>query len=68
MPLFEYRCQNCGTKFEALVFSSQADKPVECENCGSEDTEKLLSTFASTGTEKSVGSGSGCSSSGGYFT
>ncbi len=68
MPLYEYRCQQCGAKFEALVSFSQKDTPVVCENCGSEQTEKLMSTFASAGTERTVTSGSGCSSSGGYFT
>ncbi|RMG25200.1 MAG: zinc ribbon domain-containing protein [Methanobacteriota archaeon] len=68
MPLFEYRCKECGAKFETLVFSSHSNEPVKCENCGSEQTEKLMSTFASSGTEKSSGGGSSCSSSGGYFT
>lgn len=67
MPIFEYRCKNCGEKFETLVFSSQT-KPVKCEKCGSEQTEKLMSTFASGGVSGS-GSGynsGGCSPSGGF--
>jgi putative FmdB family regulatory protein len=67
MPIFEYRCKNCGEKFETLVFSSQTE-PVKCEKCGSEQTEKLMSTFASSGVSNSSGSysGGGCSPSGGF--
>ena len=42
MPIYDYRCKECGTVFEALVrsFDSQA---VKCPGCGSEDMEKLVS-------------------------
>jgi putative FmdB family regulatory protein len=51
MPLFEYECLECGERFEALVVG--AKRPA-CPECGSEDLQKLLSTFgvgggASTG-------------------
>ena len=67
MPIFEFRCKECGEKFETLVFSSQSE-PVKCENCGSEQTEKLMSTFASAGfaNGSSYSGGGGCSSSGGF--
>ena len=67
MPIFEYFCKNCGEKFETLVFSSQTG-PVKCEKCGSEQTEKLMSTFASggTGNNGSSFSGGGCSSGSGF--
>ncbi|MCB0296755.1 MAG: zinc ribbon domain-containing protein [Calditrichaeota bacterium] len=70
MPLFDYRCKTCGTKFETLVFSSQKG-PVKCEQCGSEETEKLMSSFAAhcSGFGSSSGSsssGGGCASTGGF--
>jgi putative FmdB family regulatory protein len=67
MPIFEYRCKNCGEKFETLVFSSQTE-PVKCEKCGSDQTEKLMSAFASGGVSSSGSSysGGGCSSSSGF--
>lgn len=69
MPIFEFRCKECGEKFETLVFASQSG-PVKCEKCGSEETEKLMSTFASGSFSSSgnsySGSGGGCSSSGGF--
>jgi len=70
MPIYEYRCRDCGEQFEKLVLSSRADQ-VECENCGSSETEKLISSFATGGDIKStssVSSRNSCSSGGGYFT
>jgi putative FmdB family regulatory protein len=47
MPLFEYRCRQCESQFEAIVFGS--DSP-SCPTCRGKRLEKLLSTFAvSTG-------------------
>lgn len=43
MPLYEYRCESCETRFEALVQGGQ--KPA-CTRCGGRRLEKLLSTFA----------------------
>ncbi len=63
MPIFEYRCKECGEKFETLVFSSARPEPVKCEKCGSEQTEKLMSAFASGGLN--AGSGYSGSSAGG---
>ncbi|MBI5148068.1 zinc ribbon domain-containing protein [Candidatus Pacearchaeota archaeon] len=42
MPVYEYRCKDCNAKFEVLY--RQGDE-VKCE-CGSENLEKLVSTFA----------------------
>jgi putative FmdB family regulatory protein len=44
MPLFEFKCRECGTKFEKIVPSSTT--PVACKNCESPKVEKLLSVFA----------------------
>jgi len=41
MPIFEYRCSECGDEFELLVLNSS---PVpSCASCGSEELEKLMS-------------------------
>jgi putative FmdB family regulatory protein len=62
MPLYEYRCQNCGYLFEKMVSFSQSNKLPECPTCKSPDTRKQLSTFASKGS--STSSSTGCSSTG----
>jgi putative FmdB family regulatory protein len=45
MPIFEYRCQDCGTKFEKLVRRSDT-AALECPSCGKQHLEQELSTFA----------------------
>lgn len=55
MPLYEYHCKDCGNKFEMLVNFSESDKKMKCPECGSENTEKLISGFASYGTDADCG-------------
>ncbi len=44
MPIFEYKCRDCGTKFEKIVASSKSE--VVCQHCESTRVEQLLSVFA----------------------
>jgi putative FmdB family regulatory protein len=60
MPLYEFRCQKCGTEFEHIVFTNDKG-PVACPKCGETRTERLLSVFSSTsGADSAVGAGSSC--------
>ncbi len=70
MPLYEYRCSQCGHQFEKMVRFSEANQSPVCPNCQSIDTQKQLSTFASLGgsSGSSISSGSSCGSSSGRFT
>ena len=43
MPLYEYECQHCHTRFEKLVANNRAQ--VACRECGSEKVQQLLSVF-----------------------
>jgi putative FmdB family regulatory protein len=45
MPLYEYRCSDCKTKFELLVSHFGADEVV-CTKCHSDNVRRLLSLFA----------------------
>jgi putative FmdB family regulatory protein len=56
MPLYEYRCEKCGKRFEELVMNSL--EKVSCPDCESDDVEREFSIFAS--------SASGCAPSGGF--
>lgn len=41
MPIYEYRCQNCGKRVEILLHTG-GETP-RCPNCGSTLLEKLFS-------------------------
>jgi len=53
MPLFEYKCTKCSSRFEVLHKSVNNIKNVECPECHSSETKKLLSTFSASGLSKS---------------
>ena len=44
MPIFEYRCMDCGGEFEQLVLKTSA--PPRCPGCGRASLEKLVSRAA----------------------
>ena len=45
MPLYEYYCSDCKSKFELIVSHRHADDIV-CMKCQSEKVRRLLSVFA----------------------
>jgi putative FmdB family regulatory protein len=64
MPIYEYACLDCGTRFERLRPMKDADTPIACVTCESERTSRLLSLFyAQSGGRSVAGSNSsGCAS------
>lgn len=65
MPLYEYVCSKCKSRFELLRRMNQIDEGVMCLSCNSK-AEKVLSSFAclsrdDSGLVSPVG-GSSCSS------
>ncbi|MBI4300805.1 MAG: zinc ribbon domain-containing protein [Chloroflexi bacterium] len=70
MPLYEYYCSTCESKFERLRSMSQADEKAACPTC-STPSGRVISLFASfskssDGSVSAVaGSGGGCSTCGG---
>jgi putative FmdB family regulatory protein len=44
MPIFEYVCEDCGSKFEKLV--RRTGESVDCPSCGQSHLKQELSTFA----------------------
>ena len=65
MPIFEFKCEECGKEFERLVFSSDSEKP-GCPACGSTNTTKEFSVFSCSNIERGLASSCGSSSSGGF--
>jgi putative FmdB family regulatory protein len=45
MPIYEYICEDCGTKFEKLVRRNNHDT-LACPKCGQAHLTTALSTFA----------------------
>ncbi len=52
MPIYEYRCNNCGTISEFLVGISSKGDTLTCKQCGSSHLEKMLSVTHSLKGEK----------------
>ena len=48
MPIYEYRCLECGEKFEKLVRFSTSTSEIECPECGGRKVEKHISPFSTS--------------------
>ena len=46
MPIFEYSCDDCGTRFEQLVRRTADANAVRCPACGLDHLTAQYSTFA----------------------
>ena len=68
MPMYDYRCENCGEIFEELVFSSNVpDEEIECPVCHEYVAKKLLSAPSiSVGGSSSFGGGGNCGGGSGF--
>jgi putative FmdB family regulatory protein len=55
MPLYEYRCEDCGRTFEKLRRMSDADAAAECPYCESGEARRQISTFATGGCAPGAG-------------
>lgn len=49
MPIYDYLCSDCGTRFEAIVWRSEQ---VTCGQCQSSRLERLPSRFAIAGVSR----------------
>lgn len=66
MPLYEYRCRDCGHRFEAMRRMSERTDPLPCPDCGREAAGLALSTSAflgGSGGGGGGGAGAACSTS-----
>ena len=54
MPMYDFRCPDCGHEFEELVFGGRL--PVRCPACAGDGIERKVSTFAAR-----IGGGGGSS-------
>lgn len=68
MPLYEYRCPECGHRFEMLQRMGEGAEGLACPRCGAGKMEKQFSTFAASssggGGEAASCGNAGCGSGG----
>ena len=43
MPIYDYKCKECGKVFEIFLRFSELDKEANCPNCGSEKIQRVFS-------------------------
>ncbi len=43
MPIYEYKCQECGERSEFRIVSQEQVNTLACQKCGSRDLKKLIS-------------------------
>lgn len=61
MPIFEYSCESCGTRFEKLLRRPTETDGLECPSCGDHHLRQELSTFAAhNGGSKEQAAPGGC--------
>lgn len=51
MPVYEYYCRECNTRFEALRPMSQMDTPIACPRCDTPNARRAISVFAAVSRE-----------------
>ncbi len=69
MPIYEYRCQDCGTRFEKLVRRQGDEAALSCPQCGCDHLVQELSVFAAhRGTAKQSPAGPTCPAGGPCLT
>jgi putative FmdB family regulatory protein len=47
MALYEYKCAECDGRFDLMRAMSASDDPAECPECGSVESRRVISNFAS---------------------
>jgi len=58
MPIYEYRCEDCGKRSTSLLSSYSSPDPA-CPHCGKHALKRLVSTFATVSSGESDGGDDG---------
>ena len=70
MPMYEYKCRDCGHTSEALRPMRDADAVMACDECGSRKTKRIHSVFSAATSQSAdppqpMGDCSQCAGAGG---
>jgi len=61
MPIYEYICRDCQNRFEIIRPMKDADAPIACAECESENVSRCITVFfAQSGGKVVAGTGGGC--------
>ena len=60
MPIYEYRCKQCGEVSEILTDVGSHNDNLECKNCGNPDLEKIMSLSSFTFSDGNRAPGTTC--------
>jgi putative FmdB family regulatory protein len=48
MPIFEYQCGKCNTRFERFSFGEEKAEDKVCPQCAAPGAERVVSSFSSS--------------------
>jgi putative FmdB family regulatory protein len=54
MPIYEFKCRDCGRLTSVFVRNVGATGEATCQRCGSRDTERVISRFAYHKSEQAI--------------
>ena len=60
MPIYEYKCEQCGSRYEQMRRMTDADRDLECPECKSTAIKRQLSAFATSTSSSSAVPAGGC--------
>jgi putative FmdB family regulatory protein len=46
MPIYEYKCRDCGSISEKLILTGESADDLRCDRCDSQRLEKIFSTVS----------------------
>jgi putative FmdB family regulatory protein len=59
MPLYEYKCKDCGAILSELRKASEREDPLQCPHCNGV-ADVIFSTFATSSGDRNPGPRPGC--------
>ena len=60
MPIYEYKCEACETRFEKLVRRASEEDQLSCPSCGERHLSQEYSTFAARANGQAEQQGPAC--------
>lgn len=60
MPLYEYKCEQCGDKITMLRNLTDKDKDIHCPKCKTKTLKRVISSFSSSSSDNFGHTHDGC--------